>query len=434
MERRRVSDPATLHAASYAVILIGLLLATSKWRVDPALALALAAAALAGAAGWGIGDASRRFSEGVGAGAAEQGFGVLAVSWVGQVATSGGAAAWLARAGRRFGLSRVAPVALGILAGPAVRPAAALAVIQPVAAGLAASRRRDATLQAALSCSAAHGWLLPSPVMIAAVTILDADWRVVLAVGLPGAVLLAVCGGLFQAALPSLPDNAAAPAQPVGTAPAGLALLAASAVMLLMLCISSLGNIPSEPLGGGHARDLVIGLGRPLSLVVGGGAIVTVAALLRRAPLGRIDWHAAAPLVVVLAAAAGLQFVAQDIRMGDVLAERAATEPWGLLAPFAAAALLKLVYGSSLTAAISAAGIAQPLLGSLGLVTPWDHALAALAVGTGSMTGATVTDGFFWLTCGMSNTRPDSATLRLTLPTLLQGALAMLILLALQRL
>jgi GntP family gluconate:H+ symporter len=432
-----VSDPAALHAASYGAILVCLLLATGRWRLNPALGLALAAAALATVTGWGIGDVSRRFSDGFGAGAAEQGFGVLVTLWVGQIAAASGSGAWLARLGRRLRLSRIAPVALGILAGPASRPATALAVIQPIAAGLAAGRRRDATLEAALACSAAHGWVLPSPVMIAAVAILDADWRVVLAVGLPGAVLLAGFGAAVQSALPALPKDAPMPAQAQaqadGAAPAGVGLLVAAAAMLVMLAVSSLGDIPSEPLGGGHARDLVIGLGRPLPLLIVGGAIVAGAGLLCRGRRGRIDWQAAAPLVVVLAAAGGLQFLAQDIRLGFILADRAASQNWGLVAPFAAAAVLKVIQGSPLTAAIAAAGIMQPMLQPLGLASPWGHALAALAVGAGSMTGSTVTDGYFWLTCGLSGTRADQVTLRLTMPTLLQGVLALVMLLLLQR-
>jgi GntP family gluconate:H+ symporter len=321
-----------------------------------------------------------------------------------------------------------------VLAGPAAVPAVALAIVQPVAAGLAANRRGAATIEAALACSAAHGWLLPSPVMIAAVTILGADWRTVLAVGLPGTLLLAASGVAILAALPKLPkhDAPVQPAQP--SAPAACGLLLAAAAMLTMLTIRSLGDIPSEPLGGGHAREFVIGIGRPLPLLLVGIAIVLAASRPRREARGRMALAGAAPLLVVLAAAGGLQSVAQDTHMAEILAERISAQPWGLAAPFAMAAMFKLLQGSSLTAAIAAAGILQPMLDPLGLATPWGRALAALAVGAGSMAGANITDGFFWLAAKLGGLRADQAMVRVTLPTFLQGLLALSILLFLARL
>jgi GntP family gluconate:H+ symporter len=98
------------------------------------------------------------------------------------------------------------------------------------------------------------------------------------------------------------------------------------------------------------------------------------------------------------------------------------------------AAMFKLLQGSSLTAAIAAAGILQPMLDPLGLATPWGRALAALAVGAGSMAGANITDGFFWLAAKLGGLRADQAMVRVTLPTFLQGLLALSILLFLARL
>ena len=43
-------------------------------------------------------------------------------------------------------------------------------------------------------------------------------------------------------------------------------LLLATAIPLVLLMVQSLGDIPSEPLGGGPARELVLGIGRPLIL------------------------------------------------------------------------------------------------------------------------------------------------------------------------
>ena len=39
-------------------------------------------------------------------------------------------------------------------------------------------------------------------------------------------------------------------------------LILAIAVPLLLLMLQSLGDMPSEPLGGGQTRDLILGIGR----------------------------------------------------------------------------------------------------------------------------------------------------------------------------
>ena len=62
--------------------------------------------------------------------------------------------------------------------------------------------------------------------------------------------------------------------------------------------------------------------------------------------------------------------------------------------------------GSSLVAAITAAGIAQPLLIPLGLGDENGKALAALAVGAGAMTVAHINDDLFWLVSVSAGARP----------------------------
>ena len=54
-----------------------------------------------------------------------------------------------------------------------------------------------------------------------------------------------------------------------------LVLILAITVPLLLLMVQSVGDIPSEPLGGGPTRELILGIGRPLILfLVGVGIMV----------------------------------------------------------------------------------------------------------------------------------------------------------------
>ena len=218
-------------------------------------------------------------------------------------------------------------------------------------------------------------------------------------------------------------------------------LVVATAVPLALLIFQSLGDIPSEPLGGGTAREMVIGLGRPLVLlVVAIGIMVIGNARLAGKRLADDAWNLrvfsnVAGALLAVGAAGGLQRLCQETGMAELLGEHVST--WhlsgagGLLIVFLVAATIKTLQGSSLVAAITAAGIAQPLLIPLGLDAANARALAALAVGAGAMTVSHINDEYFWLVSVTSGIRPLRALATLTAGTLMQGIVAVAVLMIL---
>ena len=60
-----------------------------------------------------------------------------------------------------------------------------------------------------------------------------------------------------------------------------IVLIVAIAIPLVLLMVQSIGEMPSEPLGGGPKRELVIGIGRPLILFLVGVGIMTIGHLRR---------------------------------------------------------------------------------------------------------------------------------------------------------
>jgi GntP family gluconate:H+ symporter len=104
---------------------------------------------------------------------------------------------------------------------------------------------------------------------------------------------------------------------------------------------------------------------------------------------------------------------------------------FGVLVPFVIAAVMKTLQGSSLVAAITAAGMAEPMLAPLGLDGADGRALAALAVGAGAMTISHVNDEYFWLVTQTARLSPLRGVTTLSLGTLVQGAVAAATLLAL---
>ncbi len=298
----------------------------------------------------------------------------------------------------------------------------------------------------ALAISASHGLVLFSPVPIAAAAILDAAWGRVALFGLPVAVLLVAFGAAWARWL-SVAGTAAQPSMEerplileTRSGWPAIVLLAATAIPLLMLTVQSLGDIPSEPLGDGTAREMVLGFGRPLFLFLVAAGIMIVGLWQVSAKLladsgwtGRILGNVSGVLLTV-GAAGGLQRLCQETGMAELLGERLLgwhVAVGGLLVPFVIAALIKTLQGSSLVAAITTAGMVQPILAPLGIGDENGKALATLAIGAGAMTVSHVNDEYFWLVSASAGLRPLGGLAVVTIGTLLQGLVAVAALLIL---
>jgi GntP family gluconate:H+ symporter len=206
----------------------------------------------------------------------------------------------------------------------------------------------------------------------------------------------------------------------------------------MMLIVQSIGDIPSEPLGGGAAREMILGVGRPLILFLVGVGLMAIGHGRQSLKLlfdsgwsGRVLGNVAG-IVMIVGAAGGLQRLCQETGMAELLGERLLAWPAGLLVPFLIAAVMKSLQGSSLVAAIATAGMVQPLLTPLGIGDENGRALATLAVGAGAMTVSHVNDEYFWLVAAGGGLSTLRALAAVTVGTLLQGfaAVAMLLVLS----
>ena len=208
-----------------------------------------------------------------------------------------------------------------------------------------------------------------------------------------------------------------------------------------MLMVQSLGDIPSEPLGGGSARELVLGLGRPLILFLLGLGIIA-AGLWRlsgklfadSAWTGRIFGNVAGVLLTV-GAAGGLQRLCQETGMAELIGERLLGWHVGALGglwsrsswrrqsrpcrvrPWSRPSPPRAWFSRSSCRSESAARTAK--------------ALAALAIGAGAMTAAHVNDEYFWLVADRAGLSSLGALARISAGTLLQGLITVMALIAL---
>lgn len=436
----------------YAAILVAVValfaLITARGRVHPFIALVLAAFAFNQGVGWSLSFVVKSFSVGFGQTLAALGVVVVTGALLAEIADGTGATARLQQMARGW-RTRSGPLALlGLIGGMASTPAAAFAVLNPLRRGMGGDSPRSA-LTLGLALSAGHALLIPAPTVLASLTILRADWGLAVAVGLPLALIAGAFGALFArgcaSGAPNPLDTSAGMAGTSLHAPrrGALALLVVSLVLVAMLIVQALGDIASEPFGGGNDRHFILALGNPvLLLVVGVGLLLLLSWNWEKGGLSEAGWAGraltkVAPLLLILGAAGGLAKVAQDVGMADMTAEyliplAPASGALVLVLPFALAAVIKTLQGSSLVAAITAAGMMMELAAPLGLGDPMGRVLAALAVSAGAMTVPQINDGLFWLVTRAGRFTPPAALARLSGGVLLQSGVILAGLVALR--
>jgi GntP family gluconate:H+ symporter len=305
---------------------------------------------------------------------------------------------------------------VGALAGLGASATGGLALLQP--AGQAAPRR---ALGLALTLLAVSSLVAPSPIAIAAASVMKASNSTMLMVALPLAVIAAVLGWWFVARqIPS-------------TDVAGwldwtwLAVL----IPIALLIVQSVAQMPSEPLGKGGAREFYIGISKPLMLAA---VAITFGVLFagrwQPSALAGRSW---APLLLAVGASGGLARVFDETGMAELLAEYALHPRFGILTPFLAAAIVKTMQGNSLTAVLTASGMIEPMLPALGLDSVSGRALAAAAVGAGSMAICHVNDPFFWIAASMGRLSPGRALYVISLGSAVMAIGALVVLAAVKQ-
>lgn len=306
--------------------------------------------------------------------------------------------------------------AAGIVAGLGASASGGLALLQP--AGQDAPRR---ALGLALTLLAVAALVAPSPLVVAAASVMKANIRTEFMVALPVAAVAVILGWWHVARqVPSTPVEGQ-------ISWAWLCI----GIPLVLLVLQSVAQMPSEPLGKGGSREFYIGISKPLMLTA--IAITLAIVLARRWEPSALAGRSWAPLLLAVGASGGLARVFDETGMSELLAEHALHPRYGVLTPFLAAAIVKTMQGNSLTAVLTASGMVEPMLPALGLDSASGRAIAAAAVGAGSMAICHVNDPFFWIAAHMGRLSPGRALYVISLGSAVMAIGALVVIAAIRQ-
>ena len=205
----------------------------------------------------------------------------------------------------------------------------------------------------------------------------------------------------------------------------------ALAPILVPIILMALGSISSMA-GWTGAIDVACQfLGKPIIAL----AVGTIFAVIQLATANKMsDFYditnetlkTVGPILFVTAAGGVLGKVISSSSMVTYITQHAEVlSAVGIFFPFLLAAILKTAQGSSTVAITTTAGIIAPLLGALGLASPVKTVLCVMAIGAGAMTVSHANDSYFWVVTNFGEMTPEQGYKTQTVCTLIMGIASM---------
>lgn len=426
-----------------------IVLATTKFKIHPFLALLLAAFIGAFAYGLPADTIAKTITTGFGGILGYIGLVIVLGTIIGVILEKSGAAITMADTvikllGERFPTLTMSII--GYIVSIPVFCDSGFVILNSLKESLA---KRLATSSVAMSVAlatglyATHTFVPPTPGPIAAAGNLglESQLGLVIAIGLFVAAIAAIAGMLwanrFQNVEADIVDAQESSKQDwqalkasYGSLPTASQAFAPIFVPILLICLGSIANFPSFPFGQGMLSEVLSFLGQPLTALLIG--LLLAVRLLKSADKvaefgERISQGitAAAPILLITGAGGAFGAVLKATPLGDYLGTTLSALGVGIFMPFIVAAALKSAQGSSTVALVTTSALVAPLLGQLGLDSEMGRALTVMAIGAGAMTVSHANDSFFWVVSQFSRMSVGLAYRAQTMATLVQGVTAM---------
>ncbi len=220
-----------------------------------------------------------------------------------------------------------------------------------------------------------------------------------------------------------------------GKLPNGFMAFAPIVVPILLMAI---GSVISMAKGAGWAADLFKFFGTPM-IALAIGLIISIVSLALSGKMSEFrdlteeTLKTVGPILFVTAAGGVLGRVITEAGIVTYITENAGfLKNVGIFFPFLLAAILKTAQGSSTVAITTTAGIlgafsaGDSLMAALGLTTPVAAALTVMAIGAGAMTVSHANDSYFWVVTNFGGMKAEDGYKTQTLGTLVTGIVGIL--------
>lgn len=429
-----------------------IVVATTKFKVHPFLALLVAAFLAAFAYGLPADSIAKTIASGFGGILGYIGLVIVLGTIIGVILEKSGAAITMADTvikvlGDRF--PTLTMTLIGYIVSVPVFCDSGFVILNSLKESLA-NRLKTSSVAMSVALAtglyATHTFVPPTPGPIAAAGNLglESNLGLVIAVGIFVAGVAALAGMLWANRFKDVqPDGeeALSPAdnqdwkalkESYGTLPTAGQAFAPIFVPILMICLGSVARFPSKPLGEGFLFDTLNFLGQPLTALVIG--LLLAVRLLKSDNKAkefseRISQGitAAAPILLITGAGGAFGAVLKATPLGEYLGTTLSALGIGILMPFIVAAALKSAQGSSTVALVTTSALVAPLLGQLGLDSEMGRVLTVMAIGAGAMTVSHANDSFFWVVSQFSRMSVGLAYRAQTMATLVQGITAIVL-------
>ncbi|MEF2483182.1 GntP family permease [Vibrio mimicus] len=426
-----------------------IVLATTKFKLHPFLALLIAAFVAAFAYGLPADSIAKTITTGFGGILGYIGLVIVLGTIIGVILEKSGAAITMADTvikllGERFPTLTMSII--GYIVSIPVFCDSGFVILNSLKESLA---KRLATSSVAMSVAlatglyATHTFVPPTPGPIAAAGNLglESQLGLVIAIGLFVAAVAAIAGMLwanrFQKVEADIVDAQESSKQDwqalkasYGTLPTASQAFAPIFVPILLICLGSIAKFPSFPVGKGILFEVLTFLGQPLTALLI-GLLLSVRLLKSTDKVAEFGERisqgitSAAPILLITGAGGAFGAVLKATPLGDYLGTTLSALGVGIFMPFIVAAALKSAQGSSTVALVTTSALVAPLLGQLGLDSEMGRALTVMAIGAGAMTVSHANDSFFWVVSQFSRMSVGLAYRAQTMATLVQGVTAM---------
>ncbi|TWT83622.1 High-affinity gluconate transporter [Planctomycetes bacterium CA13] len=423
------SDSAALFKAitrvfTLVAVLVMLLVAITRWKIHPFLALLISSLLLGPVSGLAPMETVESFLSGFAGTMKWIGVVIVLGALIGELLSQSGGTLKIAHTILDFVGTKRLPLAMGLTGYVVSIPAfvdIAYIMLRPIVEVLAVKSRRNVLvvgLSLAAGLTASHALLPPTPGPLATAAILDADIGRVIMINVVVAAF-AVLGGLLWATLycrnVRLPEDDAlrdklhqSTTEDQCESEASPSFFSAIAPILLPLVLIAVGALLSNEQEDGLAA-IVQFLSMPVVALLC-GILVGMFLLRRGTRLAKLSGlveksiESSAVVLMITAAGGGFGGVIKATGVGDDIAAMFVQSHLpSILFPFLLAATLTTATGSLTVSMVTSSSVVASMLPSLGLSPEFAVAL----IGAGSLCIIHANSSFFWLLSRLHNIPPD---------------------------